>query len=840
MAGPSGSPSPSGAITDPAAAWPAFAGLPACPRLRTLPIPVIDPNGDPHWAEGEIKQDMTDRFGPTVGRSSRGSSRAGPPPRRTYSFDSARRASPPAFARTASLDYPTRSERSRRGHASGLRQERSGGLRRARRLRVPARRDDGVAVAGAVRRRATGGRRTRGCRRDRRRGTGGLATVRRRKRPRPRRDSTGVQRLVPVGPDDPGRSQPVSGQVTSTEAWTVAPADSVRRPARSPTAADAVAAANDQLARLEPPSRRDPGQGTDRGARRRRGRRRPGRRARREAPRAIARSDRPGRRGPDGPGRPRRRAAGPCRRHARPGLPKRTSETAGGAVTSLPALGTTVARGETLYALDGRPTVLLIGTVPAYRALREGDSGPDVAQLQANLVALGARRVAGAPDRRNVRSRHDAGGPALADDRATSRRPGSSSRRRDRAPGRGPCGQRARRDRWRGPAGRAHARPHVGRRDRQARGRPASCAIHPPGDQIRFTTTDGTAIPGTIVSVAAVAVAPPATGNGPPQRAVGGGHRRRDRSGRPRRPRGTDLLADVTTGTAPDVLAVPVAALVVLADGSFGVEVAAAGTTHFVRVTPGIYDQTMVEIRATASRPATRSWSRHERRSEPAPRSSASSGSPRSIPARRRPSPCRTSPSMSTRASSSGSSARRAPASRRCSGSWAPSSGRPPAACIVHGEDVTALPDRALSGLRATSIGFVFQQFFLLDGLTAWENVAQGMLYRGIAGPRATAAGDRGARAGRARPPGDATARASCRAASGSGSRSPGRSSGDRRSSSPTSRPAASTASPVPRSSSLLRELNRAGTTIAVITHSEPVAAAATRRIRILDGRVAA
>src|SRR3954464_12898735 len=37
---------------------------------------------------------------------------------------------------------------------------------------------------------------------------------------------------------------------------------------------------------------------------------------------------------------------------------------------------------------------------------------------------------------------------------------------------------------------------------------------------------------------------------------------------------------------------------------------------------------------------------------------------------------------------------------------------------IVHGDDVTALPDRQLSGLRATSIGFVFQQFFLLDGLT--------------------------------------------------------------------------------------------------------------------------
>ncbi len=38
------------------------------------------------------------------------------------------------------------------------------------------------------------------------------------------------------------------------------------------------------------------------------------------------------------------------------------------------------------------------------------------------------------------------------------------------------------------------------------------------------------------------------------------------------------------------------AALVVLADGTFGIEIASAGTTHFVRVTPGIYDRTMVQI----------------------------------------------------------------------------------------------------------------------------------------------------------------------------------------------------------------------------------------------------
>jgi peptidoglycan hydrolase-like protein with peptidoglycan-binding domain len=69
--------------------------------------------------------------------------------------------------------------------------------------------------------------------------------------------------------------------------------------------------------------------------------------------------------------------------------PGSESSSAASTVTRVVEQGATVKRGDELYRVNEQPVTLLLGKIPMYRDLAPGDSGPDVAQLEANLSKLG-------------------------------------------------------------------------------------------------------------------------------------------------------------------------------------------------------------------------------------------------------------------------------------------------------------------------------------------------------------------------------------------------------------------------------------------------------------------
>jgi hypothetical protein len=71
------------------------------------------------------------------------------------------------------------------------------------------------------------------------------------------------------------------------------------------------------------------------------------------------------------------------------GSPYAVINRARGTYTELPEAGDKVACGGVLYRVDVKPVLLLCGSTPAYRSLSEGERGPDVTELNANLVHLG-------------------------------------------------------------------------------------------------------------------------------------------------------------------------------------------------------------------------------------------------------------------------------------------------------------------------------------------------------------------------------------------------------------------------------------------------------------------
>ena len=297
------------------------------------------------------------------------------------------------------------------------------------------------------------------------------------------------------------------------------------------------------------------------------------------------------------------------------------NQAAGTAYTALPAAGAIIRRGQRVYEVDGAPVALFYGARPQWRALSEGVvPGPDVAQLDRNLIALGFGAYLTVSD-------YFTGATAYAVElwQQAAGLP---------VTGTVPLGQVVFEP---GPlrvvnvAASLGATPQPGGTVLTATSPvPAVVAQLPvvqeylvrAGDHVTVTLPDGvTTTPGIVTSVSSVAVASggtPGDGASPGQPGTGGsgGSGSSGSSGgsqdtvamtvRLTHPAAAGNLdqapvsVNIVSAQARGVLAVPVSALVALAGGGYAVEVVhgsgALATRQLVPVQTGLFSDTLVQV----------------------------------------------------------------------------------------------------------------------------------------------------------------------------------------------------------------------------------------------------
>jgi putative ABC transport system ATP-binding protein len=166
---------------------------------------------------------------------------------------------------------------------------------------------------------------------------------------------------------------------------------------------------------------------------------------------------------------------------------------------------------------------------------------------------------------------------------------------------------------------------------------------------------------------------------------------------------------------------------------------------------------------------------------------------------------------------------------------------RPTAGTVrIAGQDLSALSDRDLAGLRAWRVGVVFQQFFLIDALSAADNVAVALMYQAVPAARRreiaaamldlVGLGHRLSHRPRELSGGEQQRVAIARALAGD----PVVVLADE----PTGNLDQATGQEI---MALLRELNQVnGVTLVIITHDVSISAVAGRQIELRDGRIVA
>jgi multidrug efflux pump subunit AcrA (membrane-fusion protein) len=273
----------------------------------------------------------------------------------------------------------------------------------------------------------------------------------------------------------------------------------------------------------------------------------------------------------------------------------------GGTLTWLPSAGQVIRQGQSLYRTgDGTPAILLYGSVPAWRSLAGGVTGPDVSQLNHDLVALGdAGRAdvaalgwdyfswATAAGVQKLQSALGVAFPSgwlplgsvVFEPRAlrVSQLTGSLG---------GPAG---------GPVLAATSDQHVVTvpLDVSRQGEVRA------GDPVTITLPDGTTTPGAVSSVGTVATTSGSGGSPVTTIPV------QVKLTEPRAAGTLDqapVTVNITTGTARGALVVPVTALVARSGGRYAVEVAGQGSSRrWVPVTPGIFDDASGLVQVTGA-----------------------------------------------------------------------------------------------------------------------------------------------------------------------------------------------------------------------------------------------
>jgi peptidoglycan hydrolase-like protein with peptidoglycan-binding domain len=271
-----------------------------------------------------------------------------------------------------------------------------------------------------------------------------------------------------------------------------------------------------------------------------------------------------------------------------------------GTLTRIAAEGATLKRGDVIAEVDGRPVFLMYGDRPAWRGFQAGMSdGPDVAQLDRNLVALGYATAA-----QLTPSNHYSAYDIAAVERWQTAM-GLT------ADGTIPAGQvqflpdAVRVGKHRAEPG-AMVQGATPVADATSTTRGVVVALDTAkegevkvGQPVTVTLPDGSTAKGTVGSVGSVATT--SGGNGSSTTTVEVDVALTDQSALGSLD-GAPVTVEITTATASDVLAVPIIALTVTADGHSAVDVVSGGSTRRVPVTTGMYSDTMVEIRDGAVR----------------------------------------------------------------------------------------------------------------------------------------------------------------------------------------------------------------------------------------------